>query len=357
MASTGPVGSGRCGCLHHLPQAKHCSEPQLRHQSPGPQGDCHRSVHAQLLPLFSLFTGANVGIGLETARALAAQGAHVTLTCRDPVKAQAAVEFICVSVQSFDSRVAERVNWDTLELSDTRSINDFVDRQYETEGPLHVLVNNAGAIHPDQHLVDGVDGCMMANHLGPTLLTWRLTPLLAKAGTPDRQARIVHVSSRLEKNGAVELWCREPSSACKGKYSGFAAYATSKQANLHLSYELSRILEGTNITSNAVTPGMVNSQLGRFNWWYPLSWPLRKLFLRSSSEGAIPSVYCASSPYIEGVSGAYFGAAKGGVVERLQSSARSRDERLNKQVWAVSDQLLGAPWHQVQPLISRNEPK
>lgn len=279
----------------------------------------------------------------------------MTLACRDPAKAKAAVQSICDSIVRFDKRVADRVNWDQLELSDIESIDAFAARQTE---PLHMLVNNAGAILPTKQVIHGVDACMMANHLGPTLLTWRLAHLLAQAGTPDRQARIVLVSSRLEKNGSVESWCEQPSVACAGgNYSGFGAYATSKQANLHINYELSRILEGTNITTNAVTPGMVNSQLGRFNWWYPLSWPLRQLLLKSCKQGAIPSVHCASDPSIEGISGEYFGLDKSGDVVRVQSSDKSRDEQLNKKVWAMSDKLLGSQWLKVQQSLLQVKPE
>ena len=152
-------------------------------------------------------TGANVGIGFETARALAAQGAHVTLACRDLSKAANAVAAIVRDVQPHDSQVAGRVQAAQLELSDQQSVHRFADQLQTLNQPVHVLVNNAGAIMTKQTTVEGIDRTMAVNHLGPSLLTMRLMPLLRQGSTPRRSARIVNVSSRLEKNGAIAEWC------------------------------------------------------------------------------------------------------------------------------------------------------
>eukprot|EP00658_Telonema_sp_P-2_P010177 TRINITY_DN13830_c0_g1_i8.p1 TRINITY_DN13830_c0_g1~~TRINITY_DN13830_c0_g1_i8.p1 ORF type:complete len:151 (-),score=16.49 TRINITY_DN13830_c0_g1_i8:300-752(-) len=116
---------------------------------------------------------------------------------------------------------------------------------------------------------------------------------------------------------------------------------TELQANLHFTYELSRRLTGQQIAVFGVTPGMVNTQLGRFNWWYGLVAPLRALLLRSPAIGAAPSVHCATSIDLEGVTGKYFGASKHGLVQEVVSSTASRNQTLNKQLWECSNSLLG----------------
>jgi len=182
---------------------------------------------------------------------------------------------------------------------------------------------------------------MLVNHIGPVFLTTRLLPLLQQDTGSPRTARIVNVASRLEKMGQVAVWCEHPSDACGGKpYSTMKAYGTSKQANLHFTYELSRRLAGQPVCVNAVTPGMVNTQLGRFHWWYPLTAPLRWALLRSPAHGALPSVHCAADPDMDGVSGKYFGATKDNLVEEVLSSEASQDAELSKVLWDRTEKLL-----------------
>jgi retinol dehydrogenase 12 len=232
-----------------------------------------------------------------------------------------------------------------------RLAREFLDRRRR----LDVLVNNAGALFAQRReSVDGIEMTLALNHLGYFLLTNLLLDAL-EAAAP---ARVVNVASRAHEDveglDLDDLQARAHACSFWGygeskfagllftlfappRHPGFLQYARSKLANLLFTYELARRLEGTGITANALHPGFVASRFMEGNG--PLGWFLRRwagLFGISSEEGARTSIYLASSPGVEGVTGKYFERRK-----EVPSSPASRDEAAARRLWQLSEELTG----------------
>ena len=276
-----------------------------------------------------LVTGANQGIGLETAVSLARMGANVTMTSRDAAKGEAALAE--VKSRSGNNNV-ELMLADFGSLDSTRKLAAAFQAKHNR---LDVLVNNAGAIQMSRsETADGFETTFGVNHLGYFLLTSLLLDLL-KASAP---ARIVNVASRahLRTPGMNfdDLNSRQ-------KFSGMGAYAQSKFANVLFTYELARRLEGSGVTANALHPGVVRTGFGKNNAglirvaFQALQLIGRPWFL-SPEQGAQTSIYLASSPEVEGVSGKYFADCR-----EEPSSPASRDEEAQRRLWEMSEQMVG----------------
>jgi NAD(P)-dependent dehydrogenase (short-subunit alcohol dehydrogenase family) len=294
-----------------------------------------------------LVTGATAGIGLVTARELARQGARVVLVGRDPARCGAAVAAIQretgnVSVAALPADLSAQAEVRRL----AREVLERFDR-------LDVLVNNAGAMYAQRReSVDGIELTLALNHLGYFLLTNHLLDRLESSAP----ARIVNVSSdahRIVKRFNME----DPQARARGPWSSgksgltdllftlgapmahpaFVQYGQTKLANLLFTYELARRLEGTGVTANALHPGFVATRFmdgnGLFGW-FMRRWA--GLLAMSPEEGAKTSVYLASSPEVEGVSGRYFVRQKPAV-----SSPGSRDEEDACRLWRLSEELTG----------------
>ncbi|MCC7070917.1 MAG: SDR family oxidoreductase [Deltaproteobacteria bacterium] len=267
-----------------------------------------------------LVTGATAGIGLETARALCARGARVHLACRSPEKAEPIVAELR---RAHGARAAELLS---LDLADLSSVRRAAARFLDGGEPLHVLVNNAGVAGIRGRTVDGFELTFGTNHLGHFLFTVSLLERL-KASAP---ARIVHVSSRShamvssipfarlrERTGLVVL----------------PAYAVSKLANNLFSAELARRMQGTGVTSYAVHPGVVASEI-----WKPIPRPLRApwFWLRrmvSNEEGARTSLYCAAAPELASHSGRYYANER-----EVAPSRATGNIELARRLWEWSEQ-------------------
>jgi NAD(P)-dependent dehydrogenase (short-subunit alcohol dehydrogenase family) len=268
-------------------------------------------------------TGATAGIGKVTARELARKGAQVVIVGRDPEKCEhvvrelrnasgnPAVEFM---VADLASRAAIR-----------RLAAEFAS-QYER---LDVLVNNAGAVNVRRlESPDGIELTFALNHLNYFLLTLLLLPVLDRSPS----ARIVNVASDAHFGGALRL---DDPEYKRQRYFGFTAYAQSKLANIMFTYALARRLEGTTITANALHPGFVSSRFATNNGGiYRLVPLVARLMGVSEDVGARTSVYLASSPEVEGVSGAYFSEGR-----LARSSALSYDTTLQEELWQISEQM------------------
>ena len=274
-----------------------------------------------------MITGASTGIGKVTAVALAERGFELTLVCRDPQKAEAAVAEILAKTPGAKVEVM------LADLSSQESIRKLAADFKSRHARLDVLVNNAGAILMERRTtVDGIEATFATNHLGYFLLTNLLLELL-QASAP---ARIVNVSSAGHKGGKLDF---DDLNHDKG-YAGIRVYCDSKLANLYFTYELARRLEGTGVTVNSLHPGVVASNFGQGDGsrWFRVLMKLGKPFLRSVDKGARTSIYLASSPEVEGVSGKYFIDCK-----PRQSSRRSQDPEIARQLWQVSEKLTGLP--------------
>jgi NAD(P)-dependent dehydrogenase (short-subunit alcohol dehydrogenase family) len=269
-----------------------------------------------------LITGATSGIGEVTARELARMGCSVVITARDQRKAEIAVNKLRAESGSLkiDGLVADLSSQDQV-----RNLAAEFKRQHNR---LDVLINNAGAIYLRRYLSqDGIEMTFAVNHLAPFLLTNLLLEMVIDS-TP---ARIINVASNSHKDREIDFDDLES----QGSYGFMRAYGKSKLANIMFTYELDRRLAGSGVTVNAVHPGFVGTNMGANNGWLvKLFLPLTSLWALSPEEGAETSVFLASSPEVEGVSGKYFYQKKA-----VPSSPCSLDEEKARQLWEVSAEM------------------
>ena len=271
-----------------------------------------------------LVTGANTGIGKETARELAARGAQVLMVCRNREKGEAALGDI---VETTGNENVVLLLADLASLEQVRSLGAEVNRDYPR---LDVLINNAGLQLWDRHVTPyGYEETFAVNHLAPFLLTHLLLEPLKAAGA----ARIINVASNLHKWGRINL--DDP--MFTGRYSSLKAYGQSKLAMIMFTYELARRLAGGGITTNAVMPGVVRTEFTRdYPGLMKFGMRLIRVFLISAQRGAQTPVYLATSPEVEGVTGKYFEKMK-----VVRSSRASRNRHLASRLWQVSAELTG----------------
>lgn len=272
-----------------------------------------------------LVTGATNGIGLETARALSHLGGQVTIVSRDAGKCADAAARI-------GSGTGNPVEWIAADLSTLEGIMHAAMTFKQRHTRLHALVNNAGALFNQRMLTpDGIEKTFALNHINYFLLTILLLDTL-KASAP---ARIVNVASRWhEKVNALDF----DNLQGEKKYSGGDAYARSKLCNVLFTYELARRLQGTGVTANALHPGYVNTGFALNNGWAyrVFAKASASLFAQSPARGAQTSIYLASSPQVEGVTGKYFAHGK-----ETSSSPASHDVAAAERLWQVSLELTG----------------
>jgi retinol dehydrogenase-12 len=270
-----------------------------------------------------LITGGTAGIGLSTAKMLAKRGADLILLGRDGNRGRAAVADI-------ERATGRRPGFVSVDLSDQSAVRQFCARLASTHPRLDVLVNNAGAMFGRRQLsADGIEMTFALNHLSYFMMANLLIPSLQAAP----RARILNVASDAHLGATLDF------SDLQGarRYSGWRAYKRSKLCNLLFTYELARRLEGSSITVNALHPGFVSSRIGvRNEWTGSLVWKLLTLFATSPERGAETSVYLASSPDVESVSGKYFAKSK-----VKPSSHASRDTVTAKRLWDLSAELTG----------------
>jgi len=262
-----------------------------------------------------LVTGATDGIGRETALQLACMGARVLVHGRDKEKGAQVLDNIN---RITCNEKASLYLADFSSLSDVKRMAEDIKREH-TE--LNVLVNNAGNFYRDRLLSsDGVEMTLAVNHLAPFLLTMLLLDLL-KSSAPTR---IVNVASSSHKSiKSVDLEDLEGES----KYDGFAAYSLSKLGNVLFTQSLADRLNGSGVTVNALDPGVVNTKLLRKSY---------HLDGISVEEGAHTSVYLASSPAVEGVSGKYYKN-----IRECLASVLSQDQDLQDAFWKLSRKMVG----------------
>jgi NAD(P)-dependent dehydrogenase (short-subunit alcohol dehydrogenase family) len=283
-------------------------------------------VQREMSGKICIVTGANSGIGKVTARELAKKGATVVLVCRSRDKGEAAQQEIKAASGN------DAVDLLLADLSSQQSIRELVEQFKKKYSQLHVLVNNAGAMFPSRReSIDGIEMSLAVNHIAPFLLTNLLLDTL-QASTP---ARIVNVNSGAHFSGKINF----DDLQSQKKYGGLdlQSYAQSKLANLLVTYELARRLKGTSVTVNALHPGFVATSIASNAAPGPLKRFLDfaiKFVGLNAEEGAKTSIYLASSPEVEGVSGKYFVKCT-----PVLSSKLSYDEALQKRMWEVSEEL------------------
>lgn len=231
-----------------------------------------------------LVTGSTDGIGRETARLLAQQGARVVIHGRDPDKAaSAARQLETLAGRPMPAPVIG-------DLSSLAAVRAMADELLARDEPLDVLLNNAGVYVRERRLtVDGLETTMAVNHFAPFLLTHRLLPALRRAAAP----RVVNVSSIAHTRGRIDL----DDLQLARRFGHYEAYAASKLANVLFTVELAERLHGT-ITVNALHPGVVSTKL--------LTEGFRMQGQDSAAKASQTSVYLALSPELATVTGQYF---------------------------------------------------
>ena len=269
----------------------------------------------------ALVTGANTGIGLVTARELARRGAHVFIACRSAARAQPALD---------DIRSASgnpQVEALALDLGDFASVRRCASTFLALGLPLHLLVNNAGLAGSRGFTASGFELAFGVNHMGHFLLTQLLLERL-RASAP---ARIVTVASRAHTRTDGIDWdaLRLPTRT----RTAIHEYAVSKLANVWFSAELGRRMAGSGVTTYALHPGVVASDV-----WRSVPWPFRsliKLRMISTEEGAKTSLYCATAPECAGETGLYYDRCR-----VRPASTLGQDTTLAQELWRRSEAWL-----------------
>src|SRR5689334_21374838 len=264
-----------------------------------------------------LITGANTGIGRATAADLASRGGRVCLACRSEQKGRAAAAAIVAATGN------EAVTFLPLDLADLASVRTCAEQCLARGEPLHVLINNAGVAGARGLTKDGFELGFGVNHLGHFALTTALLDCLADSA-PSRVVTVASDSHYQAKGIDFEAVRRRTASR-----TGLPEYAVSKLSNVLFSAELGRRTEGLGITTYALHPGVVASDI-----WRRVPWPVRplmKMRMLSTEQGAATSLYCATAPELETVTGRFYDNSR----EREPSPVATTE--LGRALWEHSE--------------------
>ncbi len=271
-----------------------------------------------------LITDCSSGIGKVTARELAKLGATVVMVCRNRAKGEAAQ----VEIQEVSGN--KRVDLIVADLAELSQVRRAASEFLQKYAQLHVLIHNAGAIHGERQVTsDGLEATFAANYLAPFLLTTLLLDVL-KAST---SARIINVSSDGHARGHIDFADLQGAH----RYNFLKAYTQSKLAQIYFTYELADRLKSTGITVNTLHPGLVASNFNSGTRGIAHSVAALIYFFTGISveKGARTTLFLATSPEVEGVSGKYFVNCK-----PIPSSKLSYDVTIRQRLWAISEELI-----------------
>lgn len=288
-----------------------------------------------------LITGANSGIGYYAALTLARKGAHVVLACRDRRKGEAALARLHTEAPGTGTKLA------ILDLASLASVRQFAARELAGGQPLDILINNAGVMAPPKRLetVDGFELQFGTNVLGHFALTGLLLPLLQASEAP----RIVTIASIAHKRGRLnfdDLQYRQ-------NYAPMKTYQQSKLANLMLALEMDRRLRaaGSTILSVAAHPGVANTNLFQTGERSAVENAARRVlghligaFLNTEAEGALPTLYAATSSAVTG--GGYYGPQGfqemcGDEIGDAKIAPQAKDPAAAAKLWGICEELSG----------------
>ncbi|XP_024538692.1 short-chain dehydrogenase TIC 32, chloroplastic [Selaginella moellendorffii] len=288
-----------------------------------------------LSPTTAIVTGATSGIGLETAKALAMRGARVILAARNIKAAQSVKESI------LENKPDARIEILELDLSSLASVRRAAEDFHARNLPLHILINNAGALVPRfMRSEDGIELQFATNHLGHFLLTKLLLDKMVETSRDSRmEGRIVNVASqcyRIARDGIEFDKLNDPASFSTTYPLG---YGISKLANILHAKELARRLKerGANVTANAVHPGVIHTNIVRIAPEY-ISYIISSIFSKqfefskSPSQGAATTCYVATHPGVSGVSGKYFVDCN-----KAECVSYANDMKLAQRLWQFSE--------------------
>jgi retinol dehydrogenase 12 len=270
----------------------------------------------------AVITGTTHGIGRVSSRELAKAGRIVVMLCRD-VRAGHTVR--AEIIEQVPGAAVHVVHCDLASLASVRSSADIVRRTF---GPIGLLINNAGMVSSRQRMSeDGFELTFATNHLGPFLLTALLSDRLHET------ARIINVASRAHFRGRIDF---AAVTAPRVRYSGIAAYAQSKLANVLHTFALARRLSGTRVSANCLHPGVVATNL--LPWWLRMVKPLISRIVFDPERGARTTLHLALSAEVAGISGRYFDENQ----VPQPTSPLAQDTQLQESLWRVSAQWTGA---------------
>ncbi|XP_016333219.1 retinol dehydrogenase 13-like isoform X1 [Sinocyclocheilus anshuiensis] len=276
-----------------------------------------------------VITGANTGIGMETAKDMARRGARVVMACRDLTRAENAAEYIRRSTGNGNVVIRH------LNLASLYSVQEFVKEFIATEERLDILINNAGVMMcPKWITEDGFETQLAVNHLGHFLLTNLLLGML-KRSSPSH---VVNLSSIAHVGGKIEF---DDLFFDKRPYSPLLSYKQSKLANVLFSRELARRMKGTGVSSYCLHPGVIRTELIRH---ILVRFPVLKIILslpcillmKTPWQGAQTSIYCAVTEGLESKSGCYFSDCA-----EKDPAPEGKDDEVARRLWEESAGLVG----------------
>lgn len=272
-----------------------------------------------------LVTGGTGGIGKATAIGLATLGARVGITGRDIARAEQAA----ADIRAASGNPA--VDAFAADMSSQAEVRRLAAAVLDAYPRLDVLVNNVGGFWAHRHeTADGLEHTFALNHLAAFLLTNLLVDRL-KASAP---ARVVTVASHVQAEGRIDFEDLQGAHS----YSGQRAYSQSKLASVMFTKELARRLEGTGVTANSLHPGVVRTNFGAEDqaWLFTVVSHVVLPFLKTPAQGAQTSIYLASSPSMDGVTGEFFANCKPKTANKV-----AYDTDIVARLWQVSAELVG----------------
>jgi NAD(P)-dependent dehydrogenase (short-subunit alcohol dehydrogenase family) len=322
----GPLPEAKPGAKPEAePETKPEAGPsEAQHAGPGETQPAAQNAAAEhdLAGRTFLVTGGNTGIGRATVTGLAARGGRVYVACRSEEKGQAAVASVVAATGN------EAVCYLPLDLASLASVRQCAKEFLALGEPLHVLINNAGVGGQRGLTADGFELEFGVNHLGHFALTTALLDHLAASGP----GRVVTVSSdaHFQARG-VDFSVVRKSTVTR---TAMREYAVSKLCNVLFSAELARRADGRGVTSYALHPGVVASDI-----WRRVPWPVRpliKMRMITPEEGAQTSLYCATSPELAQASGRYYDKCT-----ELAPSPRATSD-LARLLWDLSEEWVSS---------------
>lgn len=279
----------------------------------------------------AMVTGANSGIGFETAKALALHGAHVILACRNMNKANRAAAMIR-QAQTPEAYVETML----LDLASFASIQTFAEELRGRKLPLHILVCNAAVFGLSWiKTEDGIESTFGVNHLGHFYLVKLIEDILCSSSP----ARVVVLSSESHRFPDLTYSTKLPLSEIplsKDKYWSIVAYNQSKLCNLLFSMELNHRLKPKGVTCNAVHPGnLIYTSLSKTSWFYWIFFVVARPFAKTPAQGAATVVYCATSKELNKVGGHYFNNCN-----VCKPSDEAKNPETAAKLWKLSERLV-----------------
>ncbi|XP_037622206.1 retinol dehydrogenase 13-like isoform X1 [Sebastes umbrosus] len=275
-----------------------------------------------------LITGGNTGIGKETAVDLAGRGARVILACRDMDRANKAAEEVRRRTGN-DNVIVKK-----LDLASLKSVRELAKDVLASEERLDVLINNAGIMScPKWQTEDGFEMQFGVNHLGHFLLTNCLTDLLKKSSP----SRVVNVSSLAHERGQIYF----DDIHQEKDYRPRKSYSQSKLANVLFTKELANRLQGSGVTTYSLHPGIIRTELGRHFWptiplWKRVVFTPLSFLIKSPTEGAQTTIYCAVEESLQDKSGLYYSDCA-----PKTAAPQGLDDEAAKKLWDLSASLVG----------------